>query len=81
MCVAFPMRIHAVNGDTAQCRAKGLERSVSLLLLQDQAPQPGDYVLVQMGYAVQIVNEEDALKTWALLDQAFSTETQASPDA
>lgn len=69
MCLAIPMRVTAVNGFTARCEAKGLFRDVSLFMLQDDLPGVGDYVQVQVGYAIRRVDEAEARSAWELFDQ------------
>ena len=74
MCLAIPMRIIHIDRFNAQCAAKGVEREVSLFLLQDEPLQEGDYVLIHVGYAIQKISEEEAQSTWELLDQMLSEE-------
>jgi hydrogenase expression/formation protein HypC len=69
MCLAIPMQITHIDGFTARCSAKGVVRDVSLLLLQDEAVQVGEHILIHVGYAIQKISEEEALSTWELLDQ------------
>ena len=71
MCLAVPMRVEEIDGFQARCQAKGIERDVSLFLLQDDSLIPGDYVMVHVGYAIQKVSPEEARSTWELLDQAL----------
>ena len=73
MCLAIPMQIKQVNGFTAQCEAKGIEREVSLFLLQEEPVQPGDYVMVHVGYAIQKVSPQDASTAWQLYDEMLAT--------
>jgi hydrogenase expression/formation protein HypC len=68
------MQIVAVDGFTARCQAKGIERDVSLFMLQDEPLASGDYVMVHVGYAIQKVSEQDARSSWELFDQIL-TET------
>lgn len=63
------MQVMSVNGFVARCEAKGVEREVSLFMLQDEPPQPGEFVMVHVGYAIQKLTEQDARSTWELLDQ------------
>ena len=60
MCLAVPMRIKSVDGFNAVCEAKGIEREVSLFMMQGEGIAPGDHVLVHVGYAIQKVSEEEA---------------------
>ena len=69
MCLAVPMRIKSVDGYEAVCEAKGIERSISLFMLQGEPIAPGDHVLVHVGYAIQKVSEEEARLTWDLFDE------------
>jgi hydrogenase expression/formation protein HypC len=69
MCLAVPMKVKTVNGYAAVCEAKGIEREVSLFMLQGEEVAPGDHVLVHVGYAIQKLSEEDARLTWELLDE------------
>lgn len=74
MCHAVPMRIVTVEGFNARCEAKGVERVVSLFLLQHEPLVPGDMVLVHVGYAIQKVSEEEARSAWQLLDEVLAAE-------
>jgi len=69
MCLAVPMQIESVDRLVARCRARGVEREVSLLFLQDEELAPGDYVLVQLGKAIQRVTAEEAKTSWDLLEE------------
>jgi hydrogenase expression/formation protein HypC len=63
------MRIKSVDGYAAVCEAKGIEREVSLFMLQGEEIGPGDHVLVHVGYAIQKVSEEEARSTWELFEE------------
>ncbi len=69
MCLALPMQIKVLEGFTAVCEAKGIEREVSLFMLQDESLAVGDHVLVHVGYAIQKVTPEEARTSWELLDE------------
>jgi hydrogenase expression/formation protein HypC len=69
MCLAIPMQIQAMNGYTATCEAKGVRREVNLFMLQHESLQPGDHVLVHVGYAIQKITAEEADSSWQLLDE------------
>ena len=74
MCLAVPMQITQLNGFEARCAAKGVERDVSLFLLQAETLQEGDYVLIHVGYAIQKISEAEAQSTWELFDQMLIKE-------
>ena len=72
MCLAIPMQIVEIDGYNARCEAKGVERVVSLFMMQDEDVQPGDFVMVHVGYAIQRVSEQDAQSAWELFDQVLA---------
>ena len=74
MCLAVPMQVLWIDGPDARCVAKGVERSVSLFMLQHEPPAVGDWVLVHRGYALQRVSAEQARETWDLFDQMLAGE-------
>ena len=41
MCLAIPMKIQSINGFLCRCEARGIEREVSLFMLQDEELEPG----------------------------------------
>jgi hydrogenase expression/formation protein HypC len=43
--------------------------------------QVGDWVLVHAGFAIQMLDEQDALETWKYLKIANLGESPAHPDA
>ncbi|MFO7593118.1 MAG: HypC/HybG/HupF family hydrogenase formation chaperone [Pseudomonadota bacterium] len=69
MCLAIPMRIESIEGHTARCSAGGVERDVNLFLLQDRQVNIGDFVMVHVGYAIEMVQPEEARKRRALFAQ------------
>ncbi len=72
MCLAVPMKITAIDGYQCTCEAKGIEREVSLFMLQDDTIAVGDHILVHVGYAIQKVSEEEAAESWALFDEVLA---------
>jgi len=80
MCLGIPMQVMAVDGYVARCNAKGIERDVSLFLLQDQAVSLGDWVMVHVGYALQKMSAQEARSAWELYDRILAAE-EAARDA
>lgn len=74
MCLAIPMQISQIDGYSACCTAKGVQRDASLFLLQDDDIQVGDYVLIHVGYAIQKITEQEAMSSWELFDQWHAQE-------
>lgn len=69
MCLAIPMQIIEIDGYVARCEAKGVQRDVSLFMLQDEELAVDDFVMVHVGYAIQKVTEKDARSSWELFDE------------
>jgi hydrogenase expression/formation protein HypC len=63
------MQIKAVDGFTAHCEAKGVERDVSLFMMQDENLKPDDFIVVHVGYAIQKISPQEAQTAWELYDQ------------
>ena len=70
------MRVVERDGFIARCEAKGIERSVSLFLLQHETIDPGDHVMVHVGYAIQKMSEADAASAWELIDGMLAAEEE-----
>ena len=74
MCLGIPMRVQSVDRFVAQCEAKGVEREVNLLMLQDVVIEPGDFLVVSTGYAIQKISAEEAQAAWEVYDQMLAAE-------
>ncbi len=68
------MQVLSAEGSIARCTAKGVEREVSLFLLQDQPIASGDFVVVHVGYALQKITPQQARSAWELYDRMLSAE-------
>ena len=67
MCLAIPARIVELEGDMAVVDAMGNKWRAKTTLLPEV--KLGDLVLVHAGFAISIVDEEEAKKTWELIAQ------------
>lgn len=65
MCLAIPTLITSIEGTYARAEIGGVERTISIALTPDA--KLGDYVLVHTGFAIGIVDEEEAQETLRLL--------------
>lgn len=74
MCLAVPMKITSIDGFQCTCEAKGIERQVSLFMMQGESLEQGDHILVHVGYAIQKVSEQEAADSWALFDEILAAE-------
>ena len=71
MCLAIPMKITSIEGDTARVSLEGLEKEIDVRFLED--PRPGDYVIVHAGFAIDKLDEEEAKKTLDLFKEIESS--------
>jgi len=69
------MQIKSIEGYTARCEAKGVERDVSLFMMQDEALAIDDFVVVHVGYAIQKISPEEAGSAWEIFDQMLETDS------
>ncbi|NIN95165.1 MAG: HypC/HybG/HupF family hydrogenase formation chaperone [Anaerolineae bacterium] len=67
MCVAVPLLVKSIDGLRAEVEMSGVTRVVSLDLTPDA--QVGDYVIVHAGFAISILDEEEAEETLQLFEQ------------
>ena len=74
MCLGIPMQIKTIDGFNARCEAKGIERDVSLFMLQHEPLETGDFVVVHVGYAIQKVTAEEAETAWQIYDEMLTPE-------
>lgn len=76
MCLAIPAQVIELIDDEkrlALVDVAGLRRNVNVGLLdEDGGAQPGDWVLVHVGFALSKVDEEEAHATLRLLEQMGS---------
>ncbi|HTP96637.1 MAG TPA: HypC/HybG/HupF family hydrogenase formation chaperone [Burkholderiales bacterium] len=75
MCLGIPMQVVAIDGYVARCSAKGVERDVSLFLVQDELPAIGEFVMVHVGYAIQKMTPQEARSAWELYDRILAAES------
>jgi len=67
MCLAVPALVRKVEGTSAVVEVGGVSRTVSVTLTPEA--RAGDYVLVHAGFAIGIVDAEEAQETLRLLGE------------
>lgn len=70
MCLAIPSKIVKIENNVATIDVDGVQREASLMLVEN--PRIGDYVIVHAGFAINKINEEDALESLKLMREAAS---------
>ncbi|MBQ2072741.1 MAG: HypC/HybG/HupF family hydrogenase formation chaperone [Oscillospiraceae bacterium] len=72
MCLAVPLRLIEINGNDAVGEAMGMRRAVRVDFIPE--PKLGDYVMVHAGFAIERLEEAQALEdleTWEELRDAI----------
>ena len=72
MCLGIPMQIRDIDGFNARCEAKGIERDVSLFMMQGDELEIGDFIVVHVGYAIQKITAQEARTAWELYDEMLA---------
>ena len=60
MCLAIPLQLVEINGNTAVGEAMGMRREIRVDFIE--APRIGDYVIVHAGFAIERLPERQALE-------------------
>ena len=60
MCLAIPGKILEINGNQALVDFDGIQQKIIIALIQN--PEIGKYVIVHAGYAIEQINEEEAME-------------------
>jgi hydrogenase expression/formation protein HypC len=70
MCLAIPAKIMSLEGTKAHVDfGQGVLREVNVSLVDAKV---GEYVLVHAGYAIQVLDEKDALETLSLWKEVLA---------
>lgn len=74
MCLAIPAKVINIEENTAKVDfGEGVLREVNVTLVNAKV---GDYVLVHAGYAIQVLDEKEALETIRLWNEILEAETK-----
>jgi len=74
MCLAIPAKVVSVKEDKAKVNfGEGVLREVNVTLVNAKV---GDYVLVHAGYAIQVLDEKEALETLELWNEVLEAEAE-----
>ena len=71
MCVAVPALIVKLNGIDAEVDIEGVRRKTSIYLTPEA--KLGDYVLMHAGFAIRVIDLQEAKETIALLKEINAT--------
>ena len=74
MCLAIPVLIKSIEEKEAEVEIGGITCRISLWLTPEA--RVGDYALVHTGYAINILDQEDAEETLRLFEEIAEAEEQ-----
>ena len=80
MCLAVPAEVLSIQGHEAEVDFGGVRRRISVVLTPDV--HVGDYVVIHTGFAISILDQEEAQQTLKLFQELdeFSAGMQAGAD-
>jgi hydrogenase expression/formation protein HypC len=81
MCLAVPGKVlskESIGGvEVGQVQFGGIVRQVALGFVPEA--EVGDYVMVHVGFAISRIDEEEAQRTYELLEQLGALEEELGP--
>jgi hydrogenase expression/formation protein HypC len=79
MCLAVPGKVIEINTSVQPAMGKasfgGIKKEICLELVPEV--KLGDYVIVHVGFALSVVDEEEALETLSILEQMGELEDES----
>ena len=68
MCLAVPAKIIELkNGAMAIVESEGVIKEISVIMIKN--PTIGDFVIVHVGFALNKIDEDEAFRTFELIEQ------------
>ncbi|HEU5002187.1 MAG TPA: HypC/HybG/HupF family hydrogenase formation chaperone [Actinomycetota bacterium] len=82
MCLGIPGEVIELldRNDLAKVDVSGVRRSINIGLLENENVQPGDWVLIHVGFALSKIDEDEAAAALAFLEgvgQSYTDELDA----
>lgn len=71
MCLAIPGKIVSIDGDMGEVDFGGATRKANLSMVDAKV---GDWAVVHAGFAIQLMDEEDAQETIRLWNEALDSD-------
>ena len=67
MCLSIPARVISIKGNEAEVSAGGAIFRAGLDMVENV--KVGDYILLHVGFAIQIISDDEAEKTIRLFEE------------
>ena len=68
MCLAIPGKVIAIDGDTGDIDFGGVTKQTNLSMVEAKV---GDWVVIHAGFAIEVMDEEDAKETIRLWNEVL----------
>jgi len=87
MCLGIPgevVELYDDRPDLAKVDVSGVRRAINIGLLEDEDIQPGDWILIHVGFALSKIDEQEAAAALNFLEgigQAYDDELAALADS
>lgn len=75
MCLAVPGKIIAINEKMAEVDYGGVSRETNVSMVDAKV---GDYVIIHAGFAIQIIDEDEAKETIKLWQELLAQQAEES---
>jgi len=69
MCLALPGKLTSIRGDTADVDFGGVVKSANITMVDAKV---GDWVVVHAGFAIEVMDEEEAMRTIDLWNEVLA---------
>jgi hydrogenase expression/formation protein HypC len=69
MCLALPGKIISIREDTADVDFGGIVKQANITMVETKI---GDWVVVHAGFAIEIMDEEEAMRTIDLWNEVLA---------
>ena len=76
MCLAIPAKVKSIDGVEAEVEVGGVSRKASIMLTPEA--KVGDYVLLHTGYAINVIDQEEAQETLKIFQEIAEAEDRDS---
>jgi hydrogenase expression/formation protein HypC len=75
VCLGIPGEVIELldRPDLAKVNVSGVRRAINIGLLENENVQPGDWILIHVGFALSKIDEEEAAATLAFLEGVGQT--------
>jgi hydrogenase expression/formation protein HypC len=72
MCLAVPAEVKSIDGHMATVDYGGVSRTANISLVEARV---GDFVIVHAGYAIQVMDRDEAEKTLEMFREMLDLES------